>query len=138
MNGPYDDIIHLQRPFSKKRKRMSLSDRAAQFSPFAALTGFDAAIQEAQRVTEECVLPDGDGIAILDRRLLELVENQKRHYGVTVTYFLPDQKKAGGAYFTHSGRVQRVDGDKQRILFEDGMEVYFSSIREINGDFFTE
>lgn len=92
----YDDIIRLSRPVSEKHPRMSMTDRAAQFSPFAALTGYDAAVQETARRTDARIELDEDAKEEIDRRLRELQPGEP----VTVTYFRPDDRKAGGAYLT--------------------------------------
>ena len=92
----YDDIIRLSRPVSEKHPRMSMTDRAAQFSPFAALTGYDAAVQETARRTDARIELDEDAKEEIDRRLRQLQPGEP----VTVTYFRPDDRKAGGAYLT--------------------------------------
>lgn len=92
----YDYIIRLSRPVSEKHPRMSMTDRAAQFSPFAALTGYDAAVQETARRTDARIELDEDAKEEIDRRLRELQPGEP----VTVTYFRPDDRKAGGAYLT--------------------------------------
>jgi len=92
----YDDIIRLSRPVSEKHPRMSMTDRAAQFSPFAALTGYDAAVQETARRTDARIELDEDAKEEIDRRIRELQPGEP----VTVTYFRPDDRKAGGAYLT--------------------------------------
>ena len=92
----YDDIIRLSRPVSEKHPRMSMTDRAAQFSPFAALTGYDAAVQETARRTDARIELDEDAKEEIDRRLRELQPGEP----VTVTYFRPDDRKVGGAYLT--------------------------------------
>ena len=92
----YDDIIRLSRPVSEKHPRMSMTDRAAQFSPFAALTGYDAAVQETARRTDARIELDEDAKEEIDRRLRQLQPGEP----VTVTYFRPDDRKVGGAYLT--------------------------------------
>lgn len=126
----YDDIIHLPRHVSSRHPQMSLADRAAQFSPFAALTGHEAAIQETARLTDEFIELDEDQKAQLDERLRLLKENQFRKPEIEVTYFQPDGKKSGGAYVTVRGRVKKIDEYGRSIVFVDGtmipMERVFS------------
>lgn len=94
----YDDMLHLPHPTSQKHPRMPISDRAAQFSPFAALTGHEAAVKETARLTDQKIELDESKKAILDAKLQMIVEQIKSQPIVTITYFVPDEKKAGGAY----------------------------------------
>ena len=127
MTGPYDDIIGLARPESKRQK-MSLYDRAAQFSPFAALTGHDAAIRETARLTEAAAEVDFDGTLMLDAEIRSLADRIGTHPTVTARYFVPDVRKAGGAYVEKTGEVVRVDALRQCLIFADGVSVPFSSL----------
>lgn len=109
---------------------MSMTDRAAQFSPFAALTGFDAQIAETARLTDSAVeLADG-AVAMLDEKL-RAIATQKNAL-VTVTYFRPDPKKVGGVYVSFTGRVKRLDPSVQLLLFSDGSTLPFSAILDIS------
>ena len=99
-NEKYSDIINLPHPESRTHPRMPRSDRAAQFAPFAALTGYDDAVAEAGRLTSSKIELDENELERLDRALAYLTEHQAAHPAVTVTYFVPDDKKSGGAYFT--------------------------------------
>ena len=103
----YDDIINLPNPTSKKHPRMSLYDRAAQFSPFAALTGHEAAIKETARQTDEKLMLSDEVIAELNEKLNLIAETIGTQQRVRITYFVPDNKKAGGAYITCSGCVKK-------------------------------
>ena len=126
----YDDIIGLPHHVSAKRAPMSLVDRGAQFSPFAALTGFDAAIAETARRTDDPIdLADG-GKAMVDEKLRRLLEMEGA--GVSVTYFRPDSRKAGGAYVSHAGRVKKVDAYAQALVLTDGTAVPFDAILDID------
>lgn len=107
MSEAYDDIIHLPHPTSKKHPRMSMAERAAQFSPFAALTDQRVELGESDR--EE-----------LERRLNYLDAQEREHPLVQVTYFLPDEKKEGGAYVTSQGRLKRIDPVEGGLLLEGG------------------
>lgn len=134
MKGPYDDIIHMPHHVSATRKPMPLLDRAAQFSPFAALTGYDAAIRETGRLTDNAVDLDVDGKAMLNETLQRLSGLQETRPEVTVTYFVPDARKTGGAYTTVTGRVKKLDPNTQVLLLTDGTEIRFSRILEIEGE----
>lgn len=134
MKGPYDDIIHMPHHVSATRKPMSLLDRAAQFSPFAALTGYDAAIRETGRLTDNAVELDTDGKAMLNETLQRLSELQETRPEVTVTYFVPDERKTGGAYTKVTGCVKKLDPNTQILLLTDGTEILFSRILEIAGE----
>ena len=118
----YDDIIHLSRPVSKKRSPMSNFDRAAQFSPFAALTGYDAVIAETGRLTDTQIELDEGGKALLDEKLQTIREHLEEHPAVKLTVFCPDSRKSGGAYDTITGNVKKID-PVTRILVLTGGEV---------------
>ena len=131
MTGPYDDIINLPRPVSITRPRMSIDNRAAQFSPFAALTGYDAAIKEtARRTTEPVELCESD-IDVLDRKLRILEESVADHPEVEVTYFKQDEKKKGGAYITSKGVLKRISGFEREIIFMNGDKIAISDILDM-------
>lgn len=126
----YDDIIDLPHYVSRKRSRMSMIDRGAQFSPFAALVGFDAAVAETARLTEDPIeLADG-GKAMVDEKLRLLLEMDLP--GVTITHFRPDCRKSGGAYVSTSGRVKRVDSYTKAVHMTDGTMILFSDIIDID------
>lgn len=127
----YDDIIDLPHHVSRKHPQMPLLDRAAQFAPFAALTGHEAAIKETARLTEEEIELDENSKELLDFRLQQLQEHISECPEVTVTYFRPDEKKAGGAYETVTGRVKKVDGYAGELVFMDGRRVELKSIVEL-------
>ena len=118
----YDDIIHLPRPVSKKRSPMSNFDRAAQFSPFAALTGYDAVIAETGRLTDMQIELDEGGKALLDEKLQIIREHLEEQPEVRLTVFCPDSRKSGGAYETITGNVKKID-PVARILVLTGGEV---------------
>ena len=118
----YDDIIHLSRPVSKKRSPMSNFDRAAQFSPFAALTGYDAVIAETGRLTDTQIELDEGGKALLDEKLQTIREHLEEQPKVKLTVFCPDSRKSGGAYETVTGNVKKID-PVARILVLTGGEV---------------
>lgn len=134
MKGPYDDMLHMPHHVSPTRKRMSMIDRAAQFSPFAALTGYDAAIRETGRPTDDAVELDADGEAMLNETLQRLFELQQTRPEITVTYFVPDARKTGGAYETVTGKLKKLDPHRQVLLLTDGTEIHFHRILEIDGE----
>ena len=133
MKGPYDDIITLPHPTSRRHPRMPAIDRAAQFAPFAALTGYAAAVKETARETEVFTELAEDETAALDRQLRLLEERLRERPWVVLTCFQPDQRKAGGAYVEVQGRVKRLDATAGTITLEDGREIpinYIFGIKE--------
>lgn len=116
----YDDIIHLSRPRSERRAQMSNYDRAAQFSPFAALTGFDAAIEETGRLTDHRIELDEGGKQLLDEQMSALLDVIHTRPKVTITWFCYDERKAGGTYVVTSGIVKKIDRYSGKILMDDG------------------
>ena len=129
----YKDIIHLPHHTSPTRPRMSMSDRAAQFSPFAALTGYDALVRETARYTDSPVELDADHIAVLNRRL-QLRHTRLQQSAVTLTYFEPDTQKTGGTYRTVTGPITRICPQTGCITLEDGTQIPFDRITEIESD----
>lgn len=127
----YDDIIELPHHVSRKHPQMPLLDRAAQFAPFAALTGHEAAIKETARLTEEEIELDENSKEMLDLRLQQLQEHISECPEVTVTYFCPDTKKSGGAYETVTGKAKRVDGYAGELVFTDGRRIDLGTIIEL-------
>lgn len=132
----YDDIIHLPHPVSVRHPQMSPLDRAAQFSPFAALTGHDAAIKETERLTEEWIELDESRKEELDERLQMLREHLSGTPEITFTYYKPDEKKHGGAYLTVTGKVKKIDGYEHRVVLEDGTVLPIDYLFSIEGELF--
>ena len=132
----YDDIIDLPHHKSTNRPAMPLSDRAAQFSPFAALTGHDAAIRETERLTDEKSELAEDTKAELDRKLLSIAEKLNINPEVTITYFVPDEKKDGGAYITLTGRVKNIDVYERVVVMADKTAIPIDDIRCMESDLF--
>ena len=118
----YDDILGLPHHVSEVHPRMTRHDRAAQFAPFAALTGLDAAMGETARRTEQRIVLDENALEELDLRLREL-ERRPEETGVSVTYFRPDEKKAGGAYLTAEGTIRRIDGVRRLLILSEGTKI---------------
>ena len=127
----YDDIINLPHPVSRKHPRMPLTDRAAQFSPFAALTGHEAAVEETARLTDEKISLSDDFIAQLNEKLNIISENIGTGQMTAITYFVPDEKKAGGAYITHSGTVKRIDEYEHAVVMTDKATIPIEHIIKI-------
>ena len=132
MNGAYDDILHLPHYRSSRRPHMSIHDRAAQFSPFAALTGFDSAIEETGRLTDQRIEQEEYGCSLLDRRLSVLLEHLPEQPEAVISYFCPDQRKDGGSYQEASGRVHKVDLYRQVLSLADGQEIPLGNISDIS------
>ena len=131
MADPYEDIIHLPRPVSKKHPPMPMSKRAAQFLPFAALTGFEGEIAEAGRLTQAAPELGEDALIALDRQLALLRQRLPEQPEVVVTRFLSDERKAGGQYETLTGRVRRLDEGNRALLFTDGTRVDLDTVVEL-------
>ena len=127
----YDDIIHLSRPVSDRRARMNMATRAAQFSPFAALVGYDAAIAETARLTDFRMELTESAKAALNDTLQWIAETVKTRPAVRVTYFLPDSRKSGGAYIRCTGQVKKVDAYRDCLVLFDGLEIPFPDIYEL-------
>ena len=127
----YDDIISLPHPTSQKHKRMSLRDRAAQFAPFSALTGYDDAVEETARVTDSQTSVSDDVILLLDSKLRHLAEHEKEHPTICVTFFLHDERKSGGEYVTKNGNLKRIDDYEKVLVLSDRTRIEFGNIINI-------
>ena len=132
----YDDIIGLEHPISKTHPPMARIKRAAQFASFDALTGFGEAIYEAGREAEEKLELSEDMIEMIDAKLAVIEQHIKERPSISVTYFLPDDKKAGGRYVTVSGNVQKLDGMEHIMVLADGTRIPIENIRYIEGEIF--
>ena len=131
MSGTYDDIIALPHPEPRTHPRMSLHDRAAQFSPFAALTGHSAAIAETGRLTDSRITLDESEMARVDAALQRLRELLPQEPVASITYFVPDERKAGGSYQTVTGAVRRIDTVNGVLLLTDRREIPIADIFDI-------
>lgn len=127
----YDDIIDLPRHISKTHPQMPTADRAAQFAPFAALTGHGEAVKETARLTKERIELDENCKAAINRQLQGLKEQPDREPAVSITYFVPDVKKSGGDYVTVTGCVKRIDENKRQVILTDGTRIPVDEIIEI-------
>ena len=137
MNGKYDEIMGLPHHVSKTRPQMPMSDRAAQFAPFAALTGYDAAIKETGRLTDERIELDVEALSALDMKYQLLMEALDEAPEVTITYFQPDERKAGGKYITATGALKKVDDFERRITMRDGTRIPTDDVLSIDGELFS-
>lgn len=130
MSG-YEDIIHLPHPTSPRHPRMSMLDRAAQFTPFAALTGYEAVVEEAARLTDRKIELTEEQKAVLDQRL-RLLEDALPHSPEAVfTYFQPDSRKEGGAYVTVTGRLKKLNRIEGRVVLTDGIVIPVEELLEV-------
>ena len=136
MSGKYDDILHLPHPTSAKHPRMPISERAAIFSPFAALTGHAAAIQETARLTDQRMELDEDTKAELDRKQKILIDHIADQPEVTITWFCPDEKKSGGAYVVSMGRLKKVDDVAGTLKLVDETTIPLNEIVDLQCNLF--
>lgn len=127
----YDDIINLPHHQSKNHPHMLMHDRAAQFAPFAALTGYDDAIKEARRLTDSKPELDENQLEELDQKLADLMTRIEEHPKVTITYFEPDDNKDGGEYIAYDGRLSKIDYVRKALIFEDNKTISLSDILKI-------
>ena len=139
---PYADILMLPHHKAANRPQMSMHDRTAQFSPFAALTGFDGVIAETGRRTDRKIELSESQMTLLDQKmaLIDDAIRDRCHPVVTVVYFVPDAKKAGGSYQEFTGKVRQIDAAERKLVFlaendrSAGMEIHIDDILEIHGD----
>ena len=137
MNGKYNEIMGLPHHVSKTRPQMPMSDRAAQFAPFAALTGYDAAIKETGRLTDERIELDVEALSALNMKYQLLMEALDEAPEVTITYFQPDERKAGGKYVSAVGAVKKIDDFERRITMRDGTRIPVDDVLSIDGELFS-
>jgi len=131
MKEDYSDIINLPHHESRNHPQMPMEARAAQFAPFAALTGYDAVIHETARLTDKQVELEEYDNDRLNRIFSELMDSLEKHPMVTVSYFKPDEHKAGGAYMTVSGKLKKIDTYEQIMKMEDGTVIPIDSIMDL-------
>ncbi len=132
MTKTYDDIIHLPHHVSATHPHMAAIDRAAQFSPFAALTGYDAAIKETARLTDKRVELDESMKEALSNNLQMIADRLKEHPEIAITYFQPDAKKNGGAYVTVINTVKKIDVYERIVVMTDGIVIPVDEIISID------
>ena len=137
MKSKYDEIMGLPHHVSRTRPQMPMSDRAAQFAPFAALTGYDSAIKETGRLTDEKIELDEEALTTLDMKYQFLMDALDDEPEVTITYFQPDERKAGGKYVSATGTVKKVDDFERRITMRDGAKIPMDKVLSIDGELFS-
>ena len=130
----YKDIINLPHKQSSKRPHMSLQDRAAQFAPFAALVGYDDAIKETGRLTDERIEMSEEKLAVLNARYQILVDHLGEEPEVAITYFEPDIYKTGGSYVTTTGVVKKLDTYERLVTMVDGTRILMDDVLTLEGD----
>lgn len=135
-NHKYDDIIGLPHHVSATRPRMSMIDRAAQFSPFQALTGYGVAIQETGRLTDRKIELSEDERILLDMKQQILLDNIRECPDVSITYFIPDERKAGGSYVTVTGNVKKIDDYQRLLILTDRAQIPLDEIVDIESELF--
>ena len=135
-SNKYDDMIYLPNPTPTCKPRMSLHDRAAQFSPFAALTGYEDAVEETARLTDTRLELSEDMKTILNEKMQMIVDNLDSEPVVIITYFVPDKKKSGGAYVDVTGVVKEIDEYERCIVMTDKKKIPIEQIRAIEGELF--
>ncbi len=138
LNDPhrYDDIIYLPHHVSAAHPQMNGMNRAAQFAPFAALNGYEDAIAETQRITNQKIEMDENRAALLDAKFQMLAEQMNTHPEVKITHFVPDEKKEGGTYIEVTGRIRKVDSCTRSVVMIDGTSIPFHQILEIESQIF--
>ena len=136
MNSKYDEIMGLPHHVSKTRPQMPMSDRAAQFAPFAALTGYDSAIKETGRLTDERIELDEEALTALDMKFQILMEALEEEPEVSITYFKPDERKAGGSYLKVTGTLKKLDEYERILMLMNGQKIKLDAVLDIDGDIF--
>ncbi len=131
MSGPYDDILNLPHPVSWTHPRQPMEKRAAQFAPFAALTGYDDAVEETARYTEERQEPEEEALMQLNAALIALQQREREHPVVRIERFVPDAHKTGGSYRTCTVCIKRVDAAQACLFLTDGTQIAFRDISRI-------
>ena len=137
MTDNYDDIIHLPRHVSKRHPQMSLYNRAAQFAPFSALTGYGEAIAETARQTNPKIEMMEDDRQLMDRKLLLLTNHLEEEPTITITYFQPDGRKSGGQYLTITGVVKAIRTNERIIIMKDRTKISIDAIVGLEGEVFS-
>lgn len=133
----YDDIINLNRPISK-HKHMTIEERSAQFAPFAALVGYDNAVKETARLTENKIELNDEQQDMLNFKLRYLYDNINNKNEVTITHFVKDNKKVGGKYINTTGIIKQIDSVQENIKLNNNVMIYMNDIINITGDIFND
>lgn len=130
----YDDIINLPHHISKSHLQMTTHDRAAQFSPFAALTGYDGVIKETARITDKRIEPDEAAKSVLDEKLKIIKEQLGSQPEITITYFQQDVNKEGGTYISTTGIIKKINSYERTVALQDGTRIAIEDIINITGE----
>ena len=136
-NFPYEDIVGLPPHISKKHPQPTMLERAARFSPFAAITGYEEMVLEEARVTDERIELDEGTKEILNAKLQMAMDFANSEPEITVTYFVADKKKAGGAYVKHAGVIKKIDEYERVVIFTDKTSIPIDNIYELNSALFS-
>lgn len=131
LENPYADMLDMPHHVSAKHPAMSIRNRAAQFAPFAALTGYEEAVRETARLTSERIELDEDHKAILDEQLFQIQQRIMERPEVSITYYRPDEKKDGGAYLTVKGNMKKIDAYERMVILEDQSRIPIDDIIDI-------
>ena len=134
----YSKIINLPHHQSATRKRMSNYDRAAQFAPFATLTGHDEAIKETARLTDDYMEMGEDRLGELSAKIQLLIDNLSEQSEITVVYFIPDERKSGGSYAEKTGVVRIIDEYERKLVFYDGDKILVDRVTDFKGEIFSQ
>ena len=133
---PYEDIVDLPHHVSRKHPQPTMADRAARFAPFAAITGYEEMVLEEARVTDDRIEMDESSKAALNEKLNMILEFIDEQPEVSITYFEPDKRKAGGAYVTVTGTVKRIDEYEHLVIMTDGKKINIEEIYNLQSDLF--
>ena len=134
----YSKIINLPHHQSATRKRMSNYDRAAQFAPFATLTGHDEAIKETARLTDDYMEMGEDRLGELSAKIQLLIDNLTEQSEITVVYFIPDERKSGGSYAEKTGVVRIIDEYERKLVFYDSDKILVDRVTDFKGEIFSQ
>lgn len=134
----YEDIINFHRHISNKRQQMPIEDRAAQFAPFAALTGYEENIKEASRLTDKKIELDEESKLILNNKLQIILNCINQEPIITFTYFVYDERKDGGKYVEITKAVKKINIIEGYIILEDRTKIMINEVIDINGSLFKE
>lgn len=133
---PYEDIVDLPHHVSRKHPQPTMADRAARFAPFAAITGYEEMVLEEARVTDDRIEMDESSKAALNEKLNMILEFIDEQPEVSITYFEPDKRKAGGAYVTVTGTVKRIDEYEHLVIMTDGKKINIDEIYNLQSELF--
>lgn len=136
MTGKYDDMLRLPHHVSASRKPIAITARAAQFAPFAALSGYDAEVQEAGRLTDRPIEPDEYEKEAMNARLQLLARHLREKWVVSLVFFQPDERKAGGAYVTRTGTVKKLYETERLLTLTDGTVIPLDDLIALDGEEF--